>query len=315
MKEDVVSIIIPMFNESKSIIYLIEEINKTFENISQFQVELVFVDDGSTDDTVDMLKSVECKNYSSIIIKLSKNCGSHSAIRAGLTKAKGNFVILLTSDLQDPPSLTIRLYGKLKNGFDIVWAQRKTTRSGLIEKLFSEFYSYLMRKMALPNYPKKGFDVVMFNRKVKDELNKNIEANSSIYLQILGLGFKQSFIDYDKGERKEGKSKWTLSRKLKLFVDSFTAFSFTPIRFVTYTGIGFSMLGFIWTFYIISREIFLNDLSPGWPALVSILMIGFGVTNISLGIIAEYLWRTLDAARNRPVFIIEECIELKQQSY
>jgi dolichol-phosphate mannosyltransferase len=149
----------------------------------------------------------------------------------------------------------------------------------------------------------------MFNSKVRKELNNNIEANSSIFLQILNLGFKHGFVYYDKVERKAGKSKWTFSKKFKLFIDSFVAFSYAPIRFVTIIGIALFFVGLFWTIYIIARELLVGDLAPGWPALVSILMICFGISNISLGIIAEYLWRTLDASRKRPVFIIDEIFQ------
>lgn len=148
-----------------------------------------------------------------------------------------------------------------------------------------------------------------FNEKVKQELNQNIEANSSVFLQILTLGFKCASILYDKQARKIGKSKWTVAKKVKLFIDSFVAFSYTPIRLVSLTGIILAGVGFLWALYVVGRTVFFKDLNPGWPTLIAVLMIGFGLTNISLGIIAEYLWRTLDASRKRKVFIIDEIIE------
>jgi dolichol-phosphate mannosyltransferase len=170
-----------------------------------------------------------------------------------------------------------------------------------------------MKKFAFSNFPEKGFDIVMFNKKVAAQVNRNVEANSSIFLQILGMGFRQASISYKKRERKSGVSKWTLSKKIKLFIDSFVAFSYAPIRMVTIIGISMFFVGLIWTVYIIVRKIFFHDLASGWPALMSILMIGFGITNISLGIIAEYLWRTLDASRKRPVFIIDKIVELEPE--
>jgi dolichol-phosphate mannosyltransferase len=124
------------------------------------------------------------------------------------------------------------------------------------------------------------------------------------------MGFRQSHIRYHKDERKLGKSKWTLGKKIKLFVDSFVAFSYAPIRFVTLVGVGMFVAGILVALYLVLRKLIADDLNAGWPALVSILMVGFGLTNISLGIIAEYLWRTLDAARKRPVYIVDEIAEL-----
>ena len=125
------------------------------------------------------------------------------------------------------------------------------------------------------------------------------------------LGFNQTKITYTKEDRLYGKSKWTLSKKIKLFLDTFLAFSYAPIRFVTIVGILFFALGFVWTGYIIFRTILVGDLSSGWPSLISILMIGFGVTNISLGIIAEYMWRTMELSTKRPTFIIESIKEFR----
>ncbi len=201
---------------------------------------------------------------------------------------------------------------KRRRGNEIVWGYRQQTQNSWVEKKFSGFYSGLMQRYVNVRYPAKGFDVVLFNRKVADSLNKNIESNSSLFLQILNLGFRQDFIEYQKIARKAGKSKWTLSKKIKLLIDSFVAFSYTPIRLVSYIGILFFIVGCGWTIYIIARKLLYDNLQSGWPALVSILMIGFGITNISLGIIAEYLWRTLDASRKRPVFIIDEIIELNK---
>jgi dolichol-phosphate mannosyltransferase len=203
-----------------------------------------------------------------------------------------------------------KLYRKSLEGYDIVWAARRQVDISRGERLFSNLYSRLIRKFAVSTYPENGFDVVMFNGKVRKQLNQNIEANSSLFLQILTLGFKSTSISYDKQARKAGKSKWTLSKKIKLFVDSFVAFSYMPIRLVSLAGITLAFLGFLWALYIVGRTILFKDLNPGWPMLMSVLMMGFGLTNISLGIIAEYLWRTLDASRKRKVFIVDEIIDI-----
>ena len=127
-------------------------------------------------------------------------------------------------------------------------------------------YAYLMKKFAFSNFPEKGFDIVMFNKKVAAQVKTNVEANSSIFLQILGMGFRQTSISYKKRERKTGVSKWTMSKKIKLFIDSFVAFSYAPIRMVTLIGISMFILGSLWTAYIIIRKLVFHDLASGWPA-------------------------------------------------
>lgn len=308
VEQQTVSVIIPFLNEADNIGRLKAGVTEFMALDHGFRIEVILVNDGSTDDSVPRIKEAGFP-HNTRLISLSQNYGSHAALRAGIMHAKGQYITFLYADLQDPVENISNLYNKTLLGYDIVWANRESSENSFVERTFSKWYSNLMRKYVNKGYPDKGFDVVLFNRKVAAELNKNVENNSSIFLQILNLGFRQDFITYKKVARKAGKSKWTLSKKIKLLIDSFVAFSFAPIRLVSMVGILFFFSGIIWSVYIIVRKILFDDLMSGWPALLSILMIGFGITNISLGVIAEYLWRTLDASRKRPVFIIDEIIE------
>jgi len=304
------SLIIPIFNEYEGIPFLVTSLNDFFAKNDQLEAEVIFVNDGSTDKSLTRLTEISHLTYSAKVISFSRNFGSHAALRAGMAHASGGVMCFNYADLQDPLELIVAMLSKITDGNDIVWAQRESSSASIAEKLFSKTYALLMRRFALKNFPEKGFDIVMFNKKVANEVNLNIEANSSIFLQILGLGFRQASITYKKSERLIGLSKWSLSKKVKLFIDSFVAFSFAPIRLVSIVGLLLFILGMFWTIYIIYRKIVFNDLASGWPAILSILMVGFGITNISLGVIAEYLWRTLDVSRKRPVFVIDDVVEL-----
>jgi len=304
-----ISIIIPFLNEEDNIPFLADSLQDFVKKGSKFTYEIILVNDGSTDRSVQQIKSASFPARTRLI-NFSQNYGSHAALRAGILHAKGEWVTFLYADLQDPIENIPMMMEKAGNRLDIVWAHRAGTQNSFLERQFSKWYSNLMKKYVNRRYPAKGFDVVLFNRKVANAVNNNIEANSSIFLQILNLGYRQDHVEYQKVSRKAGKSKWTLGKKIKLLIDSFVAFSFFPIRLVSTVGIFFFLLGVGWTFFIIIRKLLFNDLASGWPALISILMIGFGITNISLGIIAEYLWRTLDASRKRPVFIIDEINEI-----
>jgi dolichol-phosphate mannosyltransferase len=305
-----ISVIVPVYNEEENVDHLVDELNSFFKRENTYLAEIIFVNDGSRDRTLHKLKNAHHQFYSYKIISFSKNFGSHAALRAGILEAKGDYITFMYADLQDPLHLISQLYNEMVNKeVDIVWAFRNTTKASRKEKFFSAMYASLMRRYAVANFPKKGFDVVMFSKKVKACLDQNIENNSSLLIQILSLGFRQSGITYNKRERLIGQSKWTFSKKIKLLIDSFVAFSFAPIRLVSLLGIAFFISGILWTAYIIFRKIVYNDLASGWPALISILTVGLGITNISLGIIAEYLWRTLDASRKRPVFVVDEIIE------
>lgn len=307
-----VSIIIPFLNESENITGLISTLNTSFSSCKDFDVEVLFVDDGSRDDSKLKLINSFDVNFKATLISLSRNYGSHAALRAGIQHAKGDFIGFLYADLQDPPELISALFEKCKSGYDIVWAVRSKNNNGLFENLFSKFYSSMMRRFAIESYPSKGFDIIMFSKKIQFFLNQHQESNSSLFLQILTLGYSQITIEYEKAERKKGKSKWTISKKIKLFIDSFVAFSYAPIRLVSIVGLLLFVFGIMWSSYLVLRKLIYNDLESGWPALMAMLSLGFGITNISLGIIAEYLWRTLDASRKRPAYIIDEIIELNE---
>lgn len=305
-----ISVLIPFLNEQEGLANLLHELETFFGHNSHFDTEVVMINDGSTDNSLGILSEYNPSNFELKIINLSKNYGSHAALRAGIAVAKGDFITFVYADLQDPLELIRDFIAEIEQKrLDIVWGTRRATGTSGFEKLFSRFYASLMQTFVSPRFPANGFDVVMFNRKIANVLNAHVEANSSLFLQILTLGFKQGFIEYDKRERRTGKSKWTLSKKIKLVIDSFLAFSYAPIRFVSFMGIAFSLVGLLWTLYIIGRKILLDDLITGWPMLASILLMGFGITNVGLGVIAEYLWRTLDASRRRPVYIVDNVID------
>ncbi len=311
-----VSVIIPFLNEEENIPVLMETLSTFFTEAKDIQGEVIFVNDGSTDNSIKILSEKKHIGYSSKLINFSKNFGSHAALRAGILNSSGDYITFTYADLQDPIELIRNMLVAInkEQKAEVIWASRTTTENSFFETAFSNTYARLMRKYVSPLYPNKGFDIVMFSKKVATLLNNNIESNSSIFLQILTFGFKHDFIFYNKQPRKKGKSKWTISKKIKLFIDSFVAFSYAPIRFVTSIGIFLFILGTLFSAYLMIRKIIYNDLESGWPMLISILMLGFGITNISLGIIAEYLWRTLDSSRKRPVFIIDDIIELENEN-
>jgi len=306
---NLVSIIIPIYNEEIGISILIKNITDYF-SIRKFNFEIIFVNDGSVDLSLQELQKHAPLKFPSKIINFSKNFGAHAAVRAGFSIAEGDFTTCIPADLQISfDSVEILLF-KAYEGYDVVYGVREVKDAGFLGKMFSRFYARLMQKYVNKDFPFKGLETLLFNRKVKNAFNQNIESNSSVFLQGLSIGFKKSFVDIKKTERTSGKSKWTLSNKIKLLIDSFVAFSYLPIRLVSLVGISFFTIGMIWTIYVVFRKVLFDDIASGWPALTSILLLGFGITNIGLGIVAEYLWRTLDSSRKRPVFIIDEVIPL-----
>ena len=308
-KINTVSVIIPIYNEEEGIETLLTKITE-YHLSRKFNFEIIFVNDGSSDSSFQEILKYKPLDFPCKLINLSKNFGAHAAVRAGFKVSGGTYTTCLPADLQTSFDSIELLYKKINDGFDIVYGVREVKDNGFLGKMFSRLYARLMQKYVNKDYPVKGLETLIFNEKVRVNFNQNIESHSSFFLQALSFGFIKTFIDIKKEKRSIGKSKWTLSSKIKLLIDSFVAFSYLPIRLVSFIGITFFTLGCLWTIYVVFRKFLFDDIASGWPALTSILLLGFGITNIGLGIIAEYLWRTLDSARNRPVFIIDEVIEL-----
>lgn len=306
-----ISVIVPFLNEEDNINDLCKVLDE-YAKDKEYKLEIVFVDDGSTDRSVMLLKQYNFKYTKAKIVTLSRNFGSHAAIRAGVFKASSDICVFFSADLQEPVSLIGTVYNKLQEGYDVVCIQKREVQVSFSEKLFSRGYAKLIRKYAVKNFPLGGVNNIMFNKKVKDVLNRYIESNSSIFLQIMNMGFHMSIVDMDYNARNKGETKWTLDKKIKMLIDSFVAFSFFPIRLVSILGIIMSLLGLLFAFGILIIKLFnLLPLELGYPTLITVILFGFGITNISLGVIAEYLWRAYDSARGRAVFIINDEIMIK----
>jgi glycosyltransferase involved in cell wall biosynthesis len=311
----IISIIIPILNEESNIFSLFSELSSfIIQHKTIYNFQVVIVDDGSSDNSLGLIEANKSLlNCALKIVKLSKNFGSYNALRAGVKFADGDIVTFTYADLQDPLELINRMAIELEKGNEIVIAQREENETKFFENLFSRFFAFTMRKIAIKEFPVKGFDVVMFNEKVKNRLNEFPEVNSSITFQILNLGFRKSFIGYAKSKRNSGKSKWTLKKKINLFTDSIVQYSSFPLRFISLVGLIMAISGFIWGAYLLFLKISGVEIESGWTALICLITTGFGMVLISLGIIAEYLLRTLDASRNRPIYIIDEIIETNNE--
>jgi dolichol-phosphate mannosyltransferase len=298
-----ISIIIPFLNEEDNLSDLVVQLNE-YALEQEFKMEAIFVDDGSSDSSVQVLRTVE-SNVPIKLVRLSKNYGSHAAIRAGITQAQGEYTMFFSADMQEPFSMIGELYEKACQGYEIVVARKAQKQVSFSERLFSGLYTILIRKFALKDYPKGGANNFLFNKNVREHLCNNMENNSSIHMQIINMGFNRTIVDVSLSERNKGKSKWTLAKKIKLLIDSFIAFSYMPIRAISILGMLMFVAGLIYVVWIIIAQLTgLVEFDAGFPTIISVLLIGFGLTNFALGIVAEYVWRAFDAARGRPVFIV-----------
>ncbi|MDU0203702.1 glycosyltransferase family 2 protein [Paenibacillus sp. PFR10] len=303
------SIVIPVYYNELNIPNTIPRLQNLQDLLPHFELEFIFVDDGSRDKSFELLLEHK-KNDSRIkIIKLSKNFGSMSAIQAGLSLASGDCIGIIAADLQDPPELFVEMIGKWKQGKKIVMATRSDREESFSQKMFSNSYYYLMEKFALKDYPSGGFDFVLLDKQIVEELNQIQEKNTNIMSLIFWLGHERDSIPYVRQERKFGKSRWTLSKKIKLFIDSFVSFSYAPIRFMSLIGVLTALLSFLYGIFVITNALIGTIELQGWSSLIAITTFLLGIIMVMLGIIGEYLWRILDESRKRPAYIIDKIFE------
>jgi dolichol-phosphate mannosyltransferase len=308
---NLISVIVPFLNEEDCIEAFCGHIETVAQN-KPYEIEVIFVDDGSTDSTVKKIQEFKfehCKHIKAV--SLSKNFGSHAAIRAGLQNADGDYFVFICADLQEPDDMVDVMYNNIVNGLDVVKVEKITVKQDFIGRAFGLVTSALIRKYAVKDYGSGGISNIMFNKKVLLFLNENIESNTSIVLQIIDAGFKSVTVGMNYNSRSAGVSKWTFSKRIKLFIDSFVSFSFMPIRLVSLVGILMFVIGVTLGIITVINRLINPDFVAGFATISSILLFGFGITNISLGIIAEYLWRTYDSSRRRPVFIVSEIKNIK----
>lgn len=276
--------------------------------------EVICVDDGSKDNTLGILKQLQVIDSRIKIIKLSKNFGEFRAILAGLSFAKGDCMAVMSADLQDPPYLITQMINEWENGQKVVIAARIDRNEGWLKKFLAHTYYWFLRKLVLENYPRYGFDFFLIDKQVANILIEMREKNSTIYVQLIWTGFIPKVIDYVREERVDGKSMWTYWKRINLFIDTFIVFSYKPIRLISSLGVMMSILGFISAIYFIFEKVVFNTDVAGWTSLVVAVLVLAGVQLIMLGIIGEYIWRNLDETRKRPVFIVDEVYEEKNNT-
>ncbi len=306
---DKISVIVPVyFNElSLDETYRLLK-NELDKNSSYFDHEIIFVDDGSKDNSYKVLQNIASGDKKVKLIKLSKNFGSYIAILAGMNYASGDAVTYLAADLQDPPELIKQMYDKWNGSSkkDIIFSVRESRSDPFFARIYSYLFYRLLKAFVLPEYPDKGFDCFFINKEQKDILVNMDEKNSHLTVQIAWLGFNHQYIYYHRRERLHGKSKWTFFKKFKLAFDTFFGFSGRPLRIASLLGMAVSFMGFILALFIIYKKTSWGTPLFGIPSLMVSILVTGGLILLSIGIIGEYLWRNFDATRKRPSFIIED---------
>lgn len=311
---DKLSVIIPVYYNEKNIPALYTELEDKLLSRKDIEVEVVCVDDGSKDESYRELLHLREKDSRFKIVKLSRNYGSHIAILAGFAHATGDCMTMIAADLQEPLEIIDRMYEKWQKGSKLVIAVRKDRQESRMQKFFSNSYYRLMQKYALPTMPAGGFDCFLIDASLRDLLVQMNEKNSSIVGQVLWMGFEPEKVYYVRKKREIGESKWTLSKKVKLFVDSFMAFSYVPIRVISTVGILFAIVGFFFAVLLLLNKMVFGVPVQGWTTMMITLLILSGIQMMTLGLIGEYLWRAFDESRKRPLYIVDEKHGFEEES-
>jgi glycosyltransferase involved in cell wall biosynthesis len=308
VEPSLLSIVIPVFNEEDSISVLVTRLDSLIVDLSQqINVEVWLVDDHSSDKTTQRLREVCHRNPAYHYLRLARNSGSHVAILAGLKFTKGDCAVFLAADLQDPPELIPQLLSKWREGCQIVWAVRQQ-RDGIawLDRFTSNAFYRILNRFSSIQFPPQGSDFALIDRTIIDAVLQSIGATPSLGVEIARLGFNQAQIPYVKAQRQFGKSKWSLERKLRAFADALIATSYIPLRLMSYLGLITSVLGFLYAIVVIIVRIFTTTPIDGWAALMVVVLVFGGVQMVMLGVIGEYIWRTLEQSRNRPLYFVQE---------
>lgn len=299
------SIIIPVYCNEDSLVPLFADLKAKVLDVVDYEYEIVVIDDGSTDNSWTVMERLCERDDSITALRLSKNFGSHAAILCGLEHCTGDCAVVKAADLQEPSELILRMVSKWKSGDNVVLAVRSEREEEKSKTAFANMYYWLTRKMALPNMPKKGFDVYLVDRKVIDVLSSLDNTNSALTGQILWSGFKTGIVEYTRKAREIGTSKWTLAKKLRLVSDTLFGFSTAPIKAVELVGAIAFFGALIWAIVVFVCRLSGAIDVDGWTSLFIFSLFSFGIIMVTLGILGEYLWRVYDSSRGRPSYIVE----------
>ena len=305
-----VSIVVPVYHNARSLPEVADLLKALAERDPDDDFEFIFVEDGSRDDSFEVLQKLLAEDDRVRIVKLSRNFGSTPAIIAGLNAASGDAVAAIAADLQDPPELIHDMLARWREGNKVVLAVRQGRDDPGLTTLLSSIFYRLFRRFAISSMPSGGFDFFLIDRQVCDLICRIGETNTYVMGLILWLGFQPVELPYHRKARpvRFGRSMWSLSRRVKYFIDSFVAFSYFPIRIASLLGLALSLLGLLYALLVIGLRVIRGYQPEGWASLMVVVLVVSGVQLFIMGILGEYLWRTLDVARRRPQFIVERTL-------
>jgi dolichol-phosphate mannosyltransferase len=298
-------VVVPVYFNAGSLAALAERLRAVAAR-ADFDLEAIFVDDGSKDASWDRIAEITRSWPAARAVRLTRNFGSQMAISAGLSEARGDAAAVLSADLQEPPELLPEMVAAWRRGAAAVLAVRRSRPEALPSRAASSLYYRILRRLAFPEMPTGGFDCFLVSRPAIDFLRESREVHTSLPGLLLWSGFAAALVPYDRVAREEGESRWTLAKKFKYFLDSIISFSYAPLRAMSLAGAALAVAAFAYAVFLIAYKLVHGQPIQGWTSLMVALAFFSGVQLLSLGVLGEYLWRTLDAARARKGWLVRE---------
>ena len=302
-----ISIIIPAYNEEDSLPYLYERLTKLIDDIKNYEFEILFVNDGSKDKTLEIIKEYRKKDNRFAYVNLSRNFGKEIAMIAGLDYAKGDAVVFMDADLQDPPELLPELIKYWEEGYDDVYARRKT-RDGetFLKKFTSKMYYRVLQKLTNIQIQKDTGDFRLLDRRCVNALKKLRESQRCSKSMFSWIGYKKKEVLFDREPRVAGKTKWNYKKLIDLAIDGLTSFTTSPLRLSTYLTIPTFITLVVYFIYVIVKSCTIHEPIQAFQAIILINLFFFGIIILLIGIIGEYLGRIFNETKNRPLYFIDE---------
>jgi glycosyltransferase involved in cell wall biosynthesis len=304
-----ISFVLPVFNNEETIAAAVGEImDLSMNQISMHQIEIICIDDGSTDNSWEILTDLSKKNLGIVrSLKLSRNFGQLAATLCGYKHAIGDAVITISADLQDPLSLVPSLIKEYEDGNEVVIAFRVERHDGFLRK-FTSGIAYRLAGKDDSGFPKGGFDYTLLGRRAIDKILTFEGRHRFLQSDILYVGFKRKYLPYTRNKAHEGKSGYTFSKRIKIFVDLMLDSSYSLIKSITRLGMFIGLIGFLCALYLVFVKLFSTDSVPGWTFIVVSILVNSGIIIFILGLLAEYQWRIYDQLRTKPLYIVDEIL-------
>jgi len=306
------TIIIPAYNEEAVIKESYRRLTRVMESTGE-RYELLFINDGSRDRTAELIDGFAQKDECVKLLDFSRNFGHQVAITAGMDYARGDAIVIIDADLQDPPELIPQMIEKWQEGYEVVYAKRAHRKGEtLFKKWTAALFYRLLGALAEINIPLDTGDFRLIDRKVCDAMHGIREKNRFVRGLVSWVGFRQTAIEYVREERYAGETKYPLRKMLRFSMDGITSFSYKPLKLATYLGMGVSLASFIYLIISLGQKLFTASTSAGWASLIAGLMLLNGVILIFFGILGEYIGRIYDEAKNRPLYVLRNKQEVER---